>query len=65
MSLDYNTVINACYFSIMGAVIAGVFGFFIGKILETSNVSKKNNKSNYSKKTVIKENEYPEEENLE
>jgi len=43
MSFDCNTVINACLYSIFGAIIAGFFGFFIGKVLETSNSSYKKN----------------------
>jgi len=39
MSLDYNTVINACKYSISGAIIAGFFGFYIGKVLESANSS--------------------------
>ncbi|OGI01689.1 MAG: hypothetical protein A2104_01240 [Candidatus Melainabacteria bacterium GWF2_32_7] len=50
MSFDYNTVINACWYSIFGAITAGFFGFFIGKILELSNnTSKKNNYKNSKK----------------
>jgi len=37
MSLDYNTVISACEYSILGAITAGFFGFFIGKVLESAN----------------------------
>jgi len=39
MSFDYNTVINACGYSIFGAIIAGFFGFYIGKVLESANSS--------------------------
>lgn len=39
MSVDYNTVISASIYSILGAVVAGVFGFFIGKIFETADPS--------------------------
>jgi len=45
MSLDYDTVVYASQFSILGAVIAGIFGFLIGRILETqSRPSRKKNK---------------------
>lgn len=55
MSFDYNTVINTCWYSISGALIAGIFGFFIGKILETSNSSSKKNRYKSSKKSAKKE----------
>lgn len=52
MSFDYNIVISACLYSLFGAIVAGIFGFYIGKVLETSNnTSKKYN----SKKTNKKE----------
>lgn len=35
MSFDYNTVISACKFSIIGAIVSGFLGFYIGKVLET------------------------------
>lgn len=63
MSIDYNTVITACQFSILGAIIAGIFGFFIGKILEMSKTSSENNSYNNSRKYVIKEPENTEEDN--
>lgn len=57
MSLDYNTVIYACLYSVFGAIIAGVFGFFIGKILETANNSTKKNNYSRSKKFARKESD--------
>jgi len=48
MSLDYNTVIYACEYSIFGAITAGFFGFFIGKVFESANnpSNKRNNHKN-------------------
>ncbi|MEI8388896.1 MAG: hypothetical protein WCG23_03315 [bacterium] len=57
MSLDYNTVIYACLYSVLGAIIAGLFGFFIGKILETANNSNKKNNYRHSKKFAGKESD--------
>lgn len=37
MSLDYNTVIYACEYGLFGAITAGIFGFFIGKVFESAN----------------------------
>jgi hypothetical protein len=51
MSLDYKTVINACWYGILGAIIAGFFGFYIGKVLETASISAKKNNYNHSKKS--------------
>lgn len=34
MSLDYNTVISACQYGLLGAVTAGTFGYLIGRVLE-------------------------------
>jgi len=63
MSFDYNTVINACLYSIFGAITAGFFGFFIGKVLESSNnPSKKINYKN-SKKSNKKDFDNAESEN--
>ncbi len=36
MTIDYQTVYNAGKFGFLGAVAAGFFGYFIGKIFETS-----------------------------
>ena len=37
MSVDPKTVINASLYSIFGAIVAGICGYFIGRILETGN----------------------------
>jgi len=55
MSFDYNTVIIACEYSILGAIVAGFFGFYIGKILETANSSTRKNSYRHSKKSNKKE----------
>lgn len=55
MSFDYNTVINACWYSLLGAIIAGFFGFYIGKVLETSNSKSKKNNYKRSKKSNKKD----------
>ena len=50
MSFDYNTVINTCEYSFSGAIVAGIFGFLIGKVLESQsnakNLKKLNKKEN-------------------
>jgi len=48
MSLDYNTVFYACKLAIPASFIAGLFGFMIGKIAESSRG--KTNKQTYPKK---------------
>lgn len=56
MSIDYDTVISASLYSVKGAIVAGVFGFFIGKILETANTSgtsKKRRRKNSAKSGQI------------
>ena len=63
MSFDYNTVIYACRYSIFGAIIAGLFGFFIGKVLETANSSSKRNNYKDSRKSHKKESDKIETEN--
>ncbi|OGH96247.1 MAG: hypothetical protein A2039_04175 [Candidatus Melainabacteria bacterium GWA2_34_9] len=55
MSFDYNTVINACWYSVFGAIVAGFFGFSIGKVLETSNNPSKKNYYKTSKKSNKKD----------
>jgi hypothetical protein len=57
MSLDYNTVINACLYGLSGGFAAGVFGFFIGKILETSGSSYNKQKKSAKKYSDIAETE--------
>jgi len=39
MSLDYNSVLYASQFSITAALIAGILGFYIGKVLDTAKCS--------------------------
>ena len=64
MSFAYTTVLYACQYSILGAVIAGSFGFYIGKILETANNSSKKNNSNNAKKSNKKVSNNTEKENI-
>ena len=40
MSIDYQTVYNMSKYGISGAVIAGVFGYLIGKIFEKASKKK-------------------------
>jgi len=36
MTFDYQAIYTAGKFGILGAVVAGVFGYLIGKVLEKS-----------------------------
>lgn len=36
MSFDYQAIFTACKFGIFGAIVAGIFGYLIGKTLERS-----------------------------
>jgi hypothetical protein len=58
MSLDYDVVLYACKFSLFGAVTAGLFGFYIGKILESATFSspRKNNKKSSKVQKKIDDN---------
>ena len=40
MSLDYLTVYNAGKYSIIGAIVSGLFGYLIGKIFEQKKIKK-------------------------
>ncbi|MFH0703294.1 MAG: hypothetical protein V2B14_07170 [bacterium] len=46
MSLEPDAVIHALKLSSIGAIISGFFGFFIGKIFETSNPKKEETEKN-------------------
>jgi len=48
MSFDFETVLNACKLSISAAAVAGLFGHYVGKTFEKSNMPKE--KSVSSKK---------------
>ena len=50
MSLDFNAVFYTCKIAIPGSILAGICGYIIGKIIETADSDKLNNKNKHKNK---------------